>query len=157
MFAAGGFDVVVGNPPYIRQEWLTPFKAYWQTTFESYNSIADIYAYFYELGVKILRPGGRLGFITSGSWVRGNFGEGLRGFLAKNASLEEMVDFGEFQPFEDAELIRPSIAILSKGPRGGFIRLFKWLTNGRPPENLAEVIATAPTMRGRAGQRGMGT
>ena len=146
VMAAGGFDVVVGNPPYIRQEWLAPYKPHWQQTFESFNSIADIYTYFFELGIKRLRPGGRLGFITSGSWVRGNFGSGLRGFLAKNARLESMVDFGEYQPFEDAEMIRPSIAILRKAEPGGSMHLFKWLVAGEPPKNLSDVIATAPTM-----------
>ena len=147
VMADGGFDVVVGNPPYIRQEWLAPYKPHWQATFASFNGIADIYTYFYELGIKRLRPDGRLGFITSGSWVRGNFGSGLRGFLAKNARLESMVDFGEYQPFEDAEMIRPSIAVFRKAEPGGSMRLFKWLTVGEPPKILTEVIATAPTMR----------
>jgi hypothetical protein len=58
-----------------------------------------------------------------------------------------MVDFGEFQPFEDAEMIRPTIAIVEKRPPGGDMRLFKWLTSGRPPETLSDVIANAPTVR----------
>ena len=58
-----------------------------------------------------------------------------------------MVDFGEFQPFEGAEMIRPSITILSKEPPGGEMRLFKWLTAGKPPETLAAEIAVAPTIR----------
>ncbi len=147
VMADGGFDVVVANPPYIRQEWLAPYKPHWQATFESFNAVADIFTYFYELGIKRLRSGGRLGFITSGSWVRGNFASALRGFLAKNVQLESMVDFGEYQPFEDAEMIRPSIAILRKAQPGGSMRLFKWLTAGEPPKNLSEVIAIAPTMR----------
>jgi hypothetical protein len=68
----------------------------------------------------------------------------LRKFLSANAKLESMVDFGEFQPFEDAEMIRPSITILSKDQPGGEMRLFKWLTAGRPPETLSEEIAIAP-------------
>ena len=58
-----------------------------------------------------------------------------------------MVDFGEFQPFEDAEMIRPSITILTKGTPGGEMRLFKWLTSGQPPEALSDEIAKAPTIR----------
>lgn len=97
--------------------------------------------------MQLLRDGGRLGFITSGSWVRGNFGGPLRKFLTENGSLESMIDFGEFQPFEDAEMIRPSITIVRKSPQAGELRLFKWLTSGKPPENLSECIANAPTMR----------
>jgi hypothetical protein len=144
--AVGGFDVVVGNPPYIRQEWIAPYKQHWKAVFDSFNSVADIFTYFYELGVKRLRQGGRLGFITSGSWVRGNFGSGIRSFLAKNARIESMVDFGEYQPFEDAEMIRPSIVILRKAEPGGSMSLFKWLSAGEPPKNLSDVIRAAPTM-----------
>jgi hypothetical protein len=147
VFDAGGFDVVVGNPPYIRQEWLAAYKPYWQRRFKSYFGTADIFTYFYELGVELLRAGGRLGFITSGSWVFSNFGGGLRCFLAKNAAIDSMVDFGEFQPFEGAEMIRPTIAVLKKEPPGGAMRLYKWLTVGRPPENLSDVIENASTMR----------
>jgi type I restriction-modification system DNA methylase subunit len=121
----GGFDVIVANPPYIRQEWLAPYKEYWQKRFKSYTGTADIFTYFYELGIDLLREGGRLGLITSGSWVRGNFGAPLRKYLAENSKVESMIDFGEYQPFEGAEMIRPTIAVLSKNPRGGSMRLFK--------------------------------
>ncbi len=147
VFQAGGFDVVVGNPPYIRQEWLAPYKPHWETAFRSYHGVADIFIYFFERGLQILRDGGRLAFITSGSWVRGNFGGPLRKYLVENAAIESMVDFGEFQPFEDAEMIRPSIAVLKKQPTPGKMRIFKWLTSGRPPENLSEVVETAPVMQ----------
>lgn len=147
VFAAGGFDVVVGNPPYVRQEWIKDYKPHWEKRFQSYYSTADLFVYFYELGLKLLKPNGRLGYVTSGGWVRGSYGQGLRGYLAKNAGLESMIDFGEYQPFEDAEMIRPTIAILSKRLPGGPMRLWKWLTNGKPPENLAEVVRAAPLMR----------
>jgi hypothetical protein len=146
VFAQGGFDVVVGNPPYIRQELLAPFKPYWEQRFKAYHGVADIFVYLFEQGVEVLRPGGRLAFITSGSWVRGNFGAPLRRFLSANAKMESMVDFGEFQPFEDVEMIRPSITVLSKDKPGGEMRVWKWLTSGRPPEALSEEIALAPTI-----------
>ncbi|MBX3435422.1 MAG: N-6 DNA methylase [Pirellulales bacterium] len=147
VFAQGGFDVVVGNPPYIRQEWLAPFKPHWETAFETFDGVADIFTYFFERGLGVLRDGGRLAFITSGSWVRGNYGSPLRKYLADNAAIESMVDFGEFQPFEEAEMIRPSITILQKGRPRARMRLFKWLVAGHPPENLTEIIEAAPTMR----------
>ncbi|HUY88700.1 MAG TPA: DNA methyltransferase [Pirellulales bacterium] len=146
VFEAGGFDVVVGNPPYIRQEWLAPFKPHWQSVFKSFDGVADIFTYFFERGLQLLRTGGRLAFITSGSWVRGNYGAPLRKYIAETAAVESMVDFGEYQPFEDAEMIRPSITILNKGGSTGSMRIFKWLTAGSPPENLSEVIDASPTM-----------
>jgi hypothetical protein len=147
VFEQGGFDVVVGNPPYIRQEWIAPYKPYWEKRYRSYHGVADIFVYFFEQGIELLRPGGQLAYITSGSWVRGNFGAAMRKFIAGNSRLVSMVDFGEFQPFEDAEMIRPSIAILSKEKPGGEMRLFKWLTSGRPPETLSDEIAKAPTVK----------
>jgi hypothetical protein len=147
VFAQGGFDVVIGNPPYIRQEWIAPYKPYLEKRYRSYHGVADIFVYFFEQGIELLRPGGQLAFITSGSWVRGNFGAAMRKYIAGNSRIVSMVDFGEFQPFEDAEMIRPSIAILSKDKPGGDMRLFKWLTSGRPPETLSDEIAKAPTVR----------
>ena len=146
VFAQGGFDVVVGNPPYIRQEWLAPFKPYWEKRYRTYHGVADIFVYFFEQGIELLRPGGQLVFITSGSWVRGAFGAPLRKYLSANTRMVSMVDFGEFQPFEDAEMVRPSITIVAKEPPGGEMRLFKWLTSGRPPETLSGEIAVAPTV-----------
>ncbi len=146
VFAQGGFDVVVGNPPYIRQEWLAPYKPHWQAVFQTFDGVADIFTYFFELGIQMLRKEGRLAFITSGSWVRGNYGAPLRKYLAENAAVESMVDFGEFQPFEEAELIRPTISVLRKAGARTQMRLFKWLVQGRPPENLTEIIESAPTM-----------
>lgn len=146
VFAAGGFDVVVANPPYIRGEWLTPYKQHWEERFATFNSGADIFTYFYELGLGLLREGGRLGFITSGSWVRANFAGPLRQFLIENASVESLIDFGEYQPFEGAEMIRPTIAVFKREERRGHMRLYKWLTSGKPPENLSDVIGSAPTL-----------
>ena len=145
-FEAGGFDVVIANPPYIRQEWIAAFKPHWEQRFESYTSTADIYVFFYELGFRLLKENGRLGFITSGSWVFSNFGRGLREYLANNACVESFIDFGEFQPFEGAEMIRPSISILTRAAGTGSMRIFKWLTKGQPPANLSDVITASPSM-----------
>ncbi len=147
VFEDGGFDVVIGNPPYIRQEWLTEYKPHWQQRFKSYHGTADIFTYFFELGIDLLRPNGRLGFITSGSWVRSNFASPLRAYLSANAKVDSVLDFGEFQPFDGAEMIRPTIAILSKQPPAGNMQLFKWLTAGHPPTNLTTIIQGAGTTR----------
>ena len=57
VLAQGGFDVVVGNPPYIRQELLSPFKPWLEAHYEVFHGMADLYVYFYELGVRMLKPG----------------------------------------------------------------------------------------------------
>ena len=100
VFAQGGFDIVLGNPPYVRMELLKPIKPYLQTRYEVVADRADLYAYFFEIGVRLLRPGGRLGYISSSTFFRTGSGEALRRYLAQSGEIETVVDFGELQIFE---------------------------------------------------------
>ncbi len=70
VFAGGGFDVVIGNPPYVRQEWIKDIKPHLQQHYKAYDGTADLYVYFYELGLNVLKPGGRLGFIVTNKWLK---------------------------------------------------------------------------------------
>jgi len=58
VFATGGFDVVVANPPYVRQELLSPIKPYLEANYKTYHGMADLYVYFYELALRLMKPGG---------------------------------------------------------------------------------------------------
>ena len=69
-----GFDVVIGNPPYVRQERLGEDKGYFQKIFNVYHGIADLYVYFFERGHGLLRDGGMFGFISSNKFMRSNYG-----------------------------------------------------------------------------------
>lgn len=114
VFARGGFDVVIGNPPYVRQEWIKEDKPYLQKHYQAYDGVADLYVYFYELGLKVLKPGGRLGFIVTNKWMKAGYGEALRGLYAQSAWVEQVVDFGHAkQIFPDADVF-PSILIVRK-------------------------------------------
>ena len=62
--------MVLGNPPYVRQELLTPIKPYLQSHYQSYDGVADLYTYFYEKGVQILKPDGILCYIVTNKWLR---------------------------------------------------------------------------------------
>lgn len=94
VFADGGFDVVVGNPPYVRQEWISPFKLYLQVNYLTYHGAADLYVYFYELGCRVLKPGGRLSFVVTNKWLKAGYGEPLRKFFAASVWTESVIDFG---------------------------------------------------------------
>ncbi|MGB4498048.1 MAG: DNA methyltransferase [Methylococcaceae bacterium] len=96
----GGFDVVLGNPPYVRQELLSDTKPFLQKNYAVYHGVADLYAYFFELGLKLLKPNGMLGFISSSTFFKTGSGEPLRRFLRENATLKKVVDFGDLQVFE---------------------------------------------------------
>ena len=96
----GGFDVVLGNPPYVRMELLKAFKPYLETRYEVVSDRADLYAYFYERGLRLLKPGGRLGYISSSTFFKTGSGRPLREYLLREATIESVVDFGDLQLFE---------------------------------------------------------
>ncbi len=117
-----GFDAVIGNPPYVRQELLKPSKPFFESTFASFHSTADLYLYFYEQGLRLLQGSGRLAYISSGTFARGNFAVPFRKWLPTQAQLDTVIDFGENQPFPGAEMVRPSIVVLRKTPQAEAFR-----------------------------------
>ncbi len=95
-----GFDIVIGNPPYVRQERIKTLKPVLQKQgYKTYTSTADLYVYFYEKGYQLLKEKGVLSFITSNKWFRAKYGQGLRRFLKENTSIVNIVDFGGYQVF----------------------------------------------------------
>jgi len=111
-----GFDVVIGNPPYIRQEELSggTFKSYLKSRYTVFSATGDILIYFYELGVRLLRPGGNLSLITANKFMKANFGAALRSFLAGKL-LTDVIDFGD-APVFDGVVTYPSIVNLQNLP-----------------------------------------
>jgi hypothetical protein len=114
VFAQGGFDVVVANPPYVRQELLTPYKPWLEQHYESYHGMADLYVYFYELGVRLLKPGGFMSYIVTNKWMKAGYAEPLRRFFRDKAWVRSVVDFGHAkQIFEEADVF-PCIIVAEK-------------------------------------------
>jgi type I restriction-modification system DNA methylase subunit len=115
--AAAGFDVVIGNPPYVRQEGLGDLKPYFAAAYpETYHGVADLYVYFYQQALRLTRVGGRMSFIVTNKWMRAGYGEPLRAFFAAQGALEQIIDFGHAPIFEDADVF-PCILILERpGP-----------------------------------------
>ena len=97
----GGFDAVIGNPPYVRQEQLGRFKTYFQEHYAVYNGVADLYAYFIEKGISLLRPGGYFSYIVANKWMRANYGRPLREWL-KERKILRIIDFGDLPVFQGA-------------------------------------------------------
>jgi len=110
------FDVVLGNPPYVRQERLSEIKSYLETNYQTYHGVADLYTYFFELGINILKKGGYLGYISSSTFFKTGSGESLRKHLSVQAHLESIVDFGDLQVFEGVTTY-PAILVMSKPSR----------------------------------------
>ena len=108
----GGFDVVIGNPPYVRQEELGEIKPYLEANYESYQGTADLFVYFFEKELKILKEDGYFGMIVSNKWLRAGYGKNLRRLLT-GFWIEEFIDFGDLKVFADAT-IYPCIIMMRK-------------------------------------------
>ena len=102
VFAQGGFDVVVGNPPYVRMESFKELKDYFRKNYACHEERSDIYAYVIERSHKILKPGGLFGMIVSNKFLRANYGKPLRDFIQKNANVKHIVDFAGLPVFKGA-------------------------------------------------------
>jgi SAM-dependent methyltransferase len=102
VFSRGGFDAVIANPPYVRQEHLGPHKLELRR-FASYDGVADLYVYFVELVHRLARPGGRFCLITPNKWLTAAYGRALRTHLAAQCSVEGIVDLARTTLFGDAD------------------------------------------------------
>jgi hypothetical protein len=123
VFQAGGFDAVIGNPPYVRAESLGDAKSYLQGRYKAYDSGADLYAFFMEKGVTLLREDGRFGIIVSSSFLRTRYGAPLRSWLMRNASVERIVDFGGLPVFANAKDTYVCIPLLRKTIQGETVKI----------------------------------
>ena len=121
----GGFDVVIGNPPYVRQEGLAEFKDYFQRHYESYSGTADLYVYFMEKGVSLLAEGGLFGIIVSSSFLRTTFAEQLRTVLKQKAAVVRIVDFGGLAVFAAAKDTYVCIPLLARLPQAERVEIVK--------------------------------
>ena len=109
-----GFDVVISNPPYVRQEKLGPDKPFYQERYEVYHGMADLFVYFFAQGLRLLRRGGRLAYISSNSWLRANYATPLRHYLRTKTTVETIIDLGDNHVFTDAPDLTPAIQIVHK-------------------------------------------
>lgn len=99
----GGFDVIIGNPPYVRIQTLPKDEVrYFSEQYQSAVSNYDIYVLFVERGLRLLREGGILGLILPKKFFTASYGEGLRSVISKYNALAEIVDFGHEQVFDGA-------------------------------------------------------
>ncbi|MEG2172542.1 MAG: Eco57I restriction-modification methylase domain-containing protein, partial [Desulfovibrionaceae bacterium] len=113
-----GFDIVIGNPPYIQLQTMSAEAKKLKSFYQSFSSMGDIYCLFYELGCKLLTPHGVLAFITSNSWMRAGYGEALRKFFAANTNPLRLIDFAGHKVFDSAT-VDVNIMILEKGKNTG--------------------------------------
>jgi len=113
-----GFDVIVGNPPYISAIQLTKdvgegTKKYWKDKYKSASGAYDIYVLFFEQAMKVVKPDGYVGFITPNKYLSSPYGIALREYLASNYKLVAIVDLSSVKVFDDPS-VYPVITIIQK-------------------------------------------
>jgi N-6 DNA Methylase len=148
VFAKGGFDVVIGNPPYVRMEFIKKFKPYLEENYVVSDDRTDLYAYFFEQGVRILKDGGRLGFISSSTFFRTGSGGKLRIFLGDNVAIESVVDFGDLQIFEGVTTYPAILTVRKSSAKEGSLSFLK--INDVLPTDIGALFAAKSQSMPRA-------
>jgi hypothetical protein len=116
----GGFDMVLANPPYVRQELIKDIKPALKAAFpDTYCGTADLFCYFYVRAVQLLRQGGMLVFISSNKWFRASYGKKLRKLIADTCEVRSITDFGDLPVFQSA-VAYPSIFVGQKSAKPSF-------------------------------------
>lgn len=103
VFKNGGFDIVIGNPPYIQLQKLGKYaSALAEEKYETFARTGDIYCLFYEKGFNLLKDDGILSYITSNKWMKAGYGKALRSYFLNETSTLQIIDFGDAQIFDSA-------------------------------------------------------
>jgi len=150
IFKTGGFDVVIGNPPYIRiqslREW-SPLEVeyYGKQYFTAQKGNYDIYVIFVEKALSLLNKDGKLGYILPHKFFNAHYGESLRSLIAKGKHIEQIVHFGDQQIFEGATNYT-CLMFLSKKATKEFrinkvANIQDWRINGNSIEGTIPVLS----------------
>ncbi len=139
VFARGGFDIVIANPPYVRHETISDYRAKLDPHYVTGASRADLFVFFYERAVKLLRPGGVLTFISSNKFYRAAYGGKLRAYLAKQLTLQEMIDFGDAPVFDAIAYASVLVGMKLLPALDNRVRAYGWM-KGDSTDRISEVL-----------------
>ena len=128
VFKHGGFDAVIGNPPYVRQESIKEMKAYLSRTYDGASNTADLYVYFLEKAVRLLREGGIASYIVSSSFLKAAFAASLRKTIKKHVAVVRLTDFGGLPVFTSAKDTYVCIPVLKRIPQPERIHIRRIVT-----------------------------
>ena len=130
---SGSFDVVVGNPPYVRIEQLDPqLQTIYRDRFETIFDRADLYVAFIERSLELLSPTGLLSFICADRWTMNRYGAPLRSLIAREYGVRVYIDLHQASPFESDVIAYPSIFVFERAKPEHVV--FAKLREGSPDE-----------------------
>jgi hypothetical protein len=146
VFANGGFDVTIANPPYVRMELLKDIKVELKKRFPKvHNGRADLYCYFYARAIEMLRPNGMIAFISSNKWLRAAYGAPLRKEISESCGILSITDFGELPVFEEAATF-PMIFIGAKGRKVASLQLTQVTNLAAPYPDIQALMSKNSTV-----------
>jgi hypothetical protein len=125
VFSNGGFDIIIANPPFVQQESIVDIKPLLKTRFKTYTGQADLYTYFFENSISLLKKTGTLSFITSNKYQRSRYGTSLRDLLAKKLTFDWLIDFDDAPIF--SVLAYPCI-LLARNDKPEIEAQFKYIS-----------------------------
>ena len=136
----GGFDVMMANPPYVRQEKISHLKADLKQVYPKvYHGVADMYVYFYAQGLRQLRDDGALVYISSNKFMRAGYGKTLRRLLGQEVTLRTAIDFGDLRVFEATTY--PTVLVMRKrAPEKGHVAQALTVDDLAAVHRLADVV-----------------
>jgi len=143
----GGFDFVVGNPPYVTMEKLPEYQEYCKVNYpEVYSGKNDFHYYFLTKGIQLLREKGLLGFITSRYFIEAKYARKLRKYILENTAIKAIIDFGNYQVFDGVSVLT-SIMFLEKNSllNERQNNKIKIVTVKKTKANILDVIADIET------------
>lgn len=134
-----GFDIVIGNPPYIQLQNNNGYlgEKYKDQEYVSFAKTGDIYALFYERGADLLKDSGHLCYITSNKWMRAKYGEKLRGYLSEKTIPKILIDFGGYKVFDSAT-VDTNILLFEKTTHPGKLKACKIEKDFKSSMNIAD-------------------
>jgi hypothetical protein len=140
---AGPFDVVVGNPPYVRQERIAgPLLAEYRRRYATIYDRADLYVPFFERGLQLLGDDGRLAFICANRWLKNKYGGPLRGLIARDFALTHYIDMDGTDAFQAEVMAYAAITVIRRGHHP-LTRIAR-----RPALNAASLVPLVQAMLG---------
>jgi len=134
----GGFDVVIGNPPYVDAKKLKDISYYLKNHYETYSGSSDLYVYFYESSINNLRNNGVLAFITSNKWIRSEYGRKLRNFFLEKNNPLYLIDFGTNRVFDAT--VDSNILLISKSKNKNQLKACTFSENNIEIDKLNEYL-----------------
>ncbi|WP_378174917.1 Eco57I restriction-modification methylase domain-containing protein [Aquimarina sp. SS2-1] len=142
VFAKGGFDVIIGNPPYVRQELVKEYSEYLKK-FKVFSGKGDLYTYFYEKGYELLKQEGYLSYISSGKFFEAGYGLPLVKFLVEKFIFIEVINFDDLDVFSGISAYPLIYTGRKKNPKTDYIFNYCFVPEHKF-ETISEIVANLP-------------